>query len=123
MGIDKSDFIAFLTEYGSTILTEGLKWTDLGLITANEAEAEILVALGNGIAILADHSGGGSHVYRTTDYGLTWSDLGAIMTMAATGGVYLGNGIALVRKCVDQLDQVTIWRVATDAHAARYLNY
>jgi len=72
----------------------GLKWTDLGVISATEAHK--LLALGNGIAILADHSGAGSRLYRSTDYGATWADLGAIMTMAATGGVYLGNGIALL---------------------------
>jgi len=68
----------------------GLKWTDLGVISA--AEATVLISLGDGIAILADL---GTHVYRTTDYGATWTDLGSILN-AATAGAYLGNGIVLL---------------------------
>ncbi|MGC9443720.1 MAG: fibronectin type III domain-containing protein [Candidatus Methanospirareceae archaeon] len=98
MNIDKGDFIALLYEFGSEILTtgdHGLEWTDLGVITADGDEAEVLVSLGHGIAVLADHHCG-SHVYRTTDYGATWTDLGEIMTLSATSGAYISNGIALL---------------------------
>ncbi|HDS45271.1 MAG TPA: hypothetical protein ENN68_04135, partial [Methanomicrobia archaeon] len=58
----------------------GVKWTDLGAISA--AEAAVMIAFGNGIAILADM---GTNVYRTTDYGATWTDLGAVLNAAASG--------------------------------------
>jgi hypothetical protein len=50
------------------------------------------VHLGNGIALFGDGDG---HVFRSTDYGASWSDLGA------TAGhiyafLYLGNGIVIL---------------------------
>lgn len=34
---------------------------------------------------------------------------------------YIADGIAAVRKQIDQLDQVTIWRRATNAHVERFI--
>jgi|GEM_PF-907554 len=83
-----------LPDTGELYTTDhGVKWTDLGAISANEAQ--VLVALGNGIAILADLSDP-SHVHRTTDYGATWTDLGAVLNSCAATGTYLGNGIVLL---------------------------
>jgi hypothetical protein len=50
-----------------------------------------MVYLGNGIAIL----GVGQHVWRSTDYGLNWMDLGVIASARIWAMAYLGNGIAI----------------------------
>jgi len=49
--------------------------------------------LGNGIAILGDHL---NHVYRSTDYGATWTDLGVIVSNEVLSMAYLSNGIAIL---------------------------
>lgn len=49
--------------------------------------------LGNGIVIAGGSNG---HIYRSTDYGKTWSDLGLIDINGIFSTVYLGDGRALV---------------------------
>ena len=68
----------------------GLQWTDLGAIATDETYA--IVALGNGIAVLADLAG---KVFRSTDYGATWNDLGTTGSSLASA-CHVGNGIVLL---------------------------
>lgn len=49
--------------------------------------------LSNGIVILLDEDG---RVYRTTDYAVTWADLGVIAPGGITCITYRGNGIAVM---------------------------
>ncbi|GAI52066.1 unnamed protein product, partial [marine sediment metagenome] len=49
--------------------------------------------LGNGIVIFGGHDG---HVFRSTDYGATWADLGEIYNGYGSCMAYLGNGIVIL---------------------------
>ena len=49
--------------------------------------------LGRGSCIVCD---GGGHVFRTSDFGLTWTDLGAIASSSIFTSCYLGHGVCLI---------------------------
>jgi photosystem II stability/assembly factor-like uncharacterized protein len=65
-------------------------WIDLGAISII---VNTISHLGNGIAIFGVGTG---HIFRSTDYGNTWTDLGNITAGdIVSSSCYLGNGIAL----------------------------
>ena len=68
----------------------GKKWKDLGVIAG---PIRAMAYCGNGIVVLG---GDDYHVYRSTDYGATWTDLGVITSSDVIYTIiYCGNGIAL----------------------------
>lgn len=74
------------TIYRST--TYGLTWA-AGANLGGDIRA--LVSCGSGIAI----AGAGANIQRSTDYGVSWSNLGAFGAGAHVGMCYLGNGIVI----------------------------
>ena len=74
-------------------MSAGLVWVDLGVIAT--ASVDSIASLENGIAIFGDHNG---HVFRSIDYGLTWTDLGDIAGLGEdiNATAYLGNGVVIM---------------------------
>ena len=71
----------------------GKKWEDLGVITVGTIYT--ITYCGNGIVLFGDVDGADGHVFRSTDYGATWSNLGVIAA-GIYAMTYCGNGIALL---------------------------
>lgn len=64
------------TNYGET-------WTDLGQVSsavngAGFASAYGMVVTKNGTVLIADADGTGGHIYRSTDHGNSWQDIGKV---------------------------------------------
>jgi len=68
----------------------GLYWTDLGQLSTKQIRS--MTYLENGTALFSDANPG--HVFRSTNYGLNWTDLGAVDEGESLE--YLGNGIVLM---------------------------
>ena len=52
----------------------GKNWKDLGVISTSVIYS--MTYLGNGIVVFGDSVG---HIFRSTDFGATWTDLGVIL--------------------------------------------
>ncbi len=80
-------------------IDSGLNWTDLGKITpgvgpftsvsSSSYVGNGVVVIGTGIGVVA------STIMRSTDYGLTWSDLGIASGVGILASSYLNNGITI----------------------------
>lgn len=91
---NKAEQVGVLSPYSINTSDIGKNWKDIGAITV---DARTISYLGNGIIIMGDGAG---HIFRSVDYGNTWTDLGVI-SPAFSGfnpksSVYLGNGIAII---------------------------
>lgn len=68
----------------------GWTWRNMG--TLMNAIYDI-IHIGNGIIIAIGYSSSGDDVYKSTDYGLTWTTKGTIGTVGSLTCDYFGNGI------------------------------
>lgn len=71
----------------------GDNWQDLGVIFSGSYDSRDPSVLGNGIVVFGDNAG---HIFRSTDYGTIWNDLGAILTDSSYSSSYLENGIVIM---------------------------
>ncbi len=69
----------------------GKNWKDLGEISSGGIPSKFAYA-GNGIIIFGDVF---SHIFRSIDYGSTWTDLGVVGNISYIGLVYAGDGILI----------------------------
>jgi photosystem II stability/assembly factor-like uncharacterized protein len=90
VGQHTSEAVGVLSPYSINPSDIGLSWASV-LVTS--ASVESSTYLGNGIVIV----GAGFEIFRSTDYGFTWSNLGAISFGGSSINslLYLGNGIVV----------------------------
>lgn len=92
----KSQSVGTLSPYAINPNDSGKSWSDLGAISPTILRGATYI--GNGRAIIGDNNG---HIWRTTDFGLSWSDEG-IVTVVGTPSTsiftsfYAGNGILFI---------------------------
>jgi len=73
----------------------GVNWTQIEMGAALEAISS-LVYCGNGIVLAGSgNDGGDGDIYRSTDFGLTWTKIEMGFLEAISSLVYCGNGIVL----------------------------
>jgi photosystem II stability/assembly factor-like uncharacterized protein len=82
-------------------------WTDLGIISAGTGRFNDSVYVGTGVVLFVDNAG---HVYRSIDFGVNWTDQGAVAGANAIESIsYLGNGRVIF--------------CTTNGHIFRSINY
>jgi photosystem II stability/assembly factor-like uncharacterized protein len=87
--LPKSELVGVLSPSAINTKDVGVNWYDIGSIL----NANFITYLGNGITIAGNGAG---KLYRSVDYGNTWTDSGTVSTGTLNCGTYLGNGIILI---------------------------
>lgn len=72
----------------------GITWSG---IAVSASTIRTITYLGNGIVLATDTAVGGSHIWKSTDYGINWVDTGVVYAPASFyASAYLDNGIIIV---------------------------
>lgn len=90
--LPKAELVGVLAPYSINSRDVGMNWKDLGVIPSPAAGILSLAYLGNGIVI----AGADNKVFKSVDYGITWTDQGAVGASSTSFLSYFGNGIVIL---------------------------
>jgi len=90
--LPKSELVGVLAPYSINTRDIGQNWTDLGVIPSPASGFLSSAYLGNGIVIAGTSD---NRVFKSVDYGVTWTDQGTVGASSTSYLSYFGNGIVI----------------------------